>query len=146
MESSEYHVQKNRRLVRLSKNSDNGGTRFVLSRTNSIDAVIRSRVGTRFHHGQINRMLKTRAHTPSTQRVTFGNINTQYGFTISPATSTFEASSHEQEVIRFAHSLRSQKLSLRAITKEPNIQGYTGRTGKPFQLTQITRKSTLTEF
>ncbi len=94
----------------------------------------RSRIGAIFQPSQISRIIKKINSTNSNAKQTL-----KYGLTLGIDRITIEQSLQEQMVIQQARLLRSQGISLRSITKELNIRGFTGRTGKPFQLTQIVR-------
>ena len=73
----------------------------------------RSRAGTCFGVSQIFRLCKTHG------------VNAQ--------------EKPKKDVVHVAKRLRAQGLSLRAITREINEQGYRSRVGKAFHLTQVVR-------
>ena len=97
----------------------------------------RSRVGTIFQPSQISRIIKKTSTAKANDA--HARQTLKYGLKFALDGIAIEESRQEQEVIQQARMLRSQGLPLRSITRELNAKGFTGRTGRPFQLTQIVR-------
>ena len=62
-----------------------------------------------------------------------------YGFMLSKNGKFVCICEYEQEIIKFAVSLRHKNYSFRAITEEINRRGYRSREGTPFGVSQIFR-------
>lgn len=85
----------------------------------------KTRANTPFQLTQIARILGEK-EKPVQQKFGFAMVDTTSG-------------SQEQDVATFACALKDKGLSYRDIVAAVNVQGLRGRTGKPFQLTQIAR-------
>ena len=76
-------------------------------------------------------------HKASVGEYTGGDF--PYGFLLGPDGEKLVEDPAEQRVLTAARELRNAGLSLRAVARELNAQGFRSRAGKPFADVQIAR-------
>lgn len=90
-----------------------------------------------FERDQISERTKSAMQHKKSKLERVGTIN--YGFRLADDGVSLIEDEDEMLVIAAIHEYREGGLSLRQIVERINEKGYKSRTGKPFQLTQISR-------
>lgn len=90
-----------------------------------------------FESDQISERVTMGMHHKKSNGGRVGTI--PFGFTLAPDTDRLTPDDHEQQIIAAIHGDRELGFSLRQIVVRLKERGFTARSGKPLQLTQVMR-------